>query len=580
MKLMKDFQALKNIWNHPYILLHQSNAKKRANKKGTGKIQEGSSEIPKSSERSTKIAQNKSSEPVATTSEPKPTNIEAASGSSNAETGSGSKQNMVNSGVGELSKALVPHLAKNGVSAAENPASSPASSPISDGIVKPEVEADTTNWHKELFPPEAKFEDAAASDCPKMEICLALIEKITRMGEKLLVFSHSLKLLHILEFLLQRNFNYEKNREYLRLDGQSDFEDRAKMVKQFNLGEGEAKVFLISTRAGGIGINLTGANHAIIYDVDWNPSHNLQAIYRIYRFGQQKNVYIYHLIAQGTMEQRVYERCIAKQGMALRVVDKKAIKNHFSSGDLHELYTDEYLEQEDTDYSDSDMEEDEEDDENAPPKPKKPSGDAMNVNLENTGKKSLYNPYERKHIQVPEESLLWWTLAKFGTRKLRAEAKKKMDEEKSEEKPETFEEGGHFIKGFHTPQQLLRHVEAEKLSEEQMKLASLEFEGLITMENGDNSMAHTLKPPPKGWPINHNVIKYSTWTRKEIGIYLDQCGLSMLKGILLSRITNGAHFLMLVWDQRLIPRIGITQLPLQAKLLYCIAWLIIKESIL
>lgn len=157
----------------------------------------------------------------------------------------------------------------------------------------------------------------------KLMFLFSLLEECEAIGDKLLVFSQSLYSLDVIEHFLSlvdkktqeqnSNMNEEDKMkenvsrftgswslglDYFRLDGSTSIENRNAACKHFNNANNiRARLFLISTRAGGLGINLVAANRVIIFDVSWNPSHDTQSIFRVYRFGQIKPCYIYRLIA-------------------------------------------------------------------------------------------------------------------------------------------------------------------------------------------------------------------------------------------------------------------------------------------
>lgn len=95
----------------------------------------------------------------------------------------------------------------------------------------------------------------------------------------------------------------------------------------------------MTTRVGGLGINLTGANRVIIYDPDWNPSTDAQAQERSWRIGQDRDVTIYRLLTSGTIEEKIYHRQIFKQFLTNRILKDPRQRRFFKSNDLHELFT-------------------------------------------------------------------------------------------------------------------------------------------------------------------------------------------------------------------------------------------------
>ena len=177
----------------------------------------------------------------------------------------------------------------------------------------------------------------------KLLLSFSLIEESVLMGDKILLFSQSLLSLNLIEEYLQRrnvpntSDKWEKYKNYYRLDGSTTGVERERLINLFNKPNGGAWLFLLSTRAGCLGINLIGANRVIVLDASWNPCHDAQAVCRIYRYGQQKNCYIYRLIADHTMEKKIYDRQISKQTMSDRVIDEIQTENHFTRTEVEKL---------------------------------------------------------------------------------------------------------------------------------------------------------------------------------------------------------------------------------------------------
>ena len=146
--------------------------------------------------------------------------------------------------------------------------------------------------------------------CGKWKVLKKLLRFWHDHDDKVLVFSHSIRLLKMLQML----FNHTSyNVSYL--DGGMSYEDRSRAVDDFNTDPGQF-VFLISTKAGGVGLNITSANKVVIFDPNWNPSYDLQAQDRAYRIGQVRDVEVFRLISAGTIEEIVYARQIYKQQQA------------------------------------------------------------------------------------------------------------------------------------------------------------------------------------------------------------------------------------------------------------------------
>ncbi|DAA75896.1 TPA_exp: Uncharacterized protein A8136_1267 [Trichophyton benhamiae CBS 112371] len=146
--------------------------------------------------------------------------------------------------------------------------------------------------------------------CGKWKVLKKLLKWWHANGDKVLVFSHNVRLLKMLQML----FNHTSyNVSYL--DGSMSYEDRSNIVNAFN-SDPRQFVFLISTKAGGVGLNITSANKVVVVDPNWNPAYDLQAQDRAYRIGQLRDVEVFRLVSAGTIEEIVYARQIYKQQQA------------------------------------------------------------------------------------------------------------------------------------------------------------------------------------------------------------------------------------------------------------------------
>ena len=130
-----------------------------------------------------------------------------------------------------------------------------------------------------------------------------------------------------------------KNYGCLRLDGTMNVNKRQKLVDKFNDPEGPEFVFLLSSKAGGCGLNLIGANRLVLFDPDWNPAADQQALARVWRDGQKKDCFVYRFIATGTIEEKVFQRQSHKQSLSACVVDSSEdVERHFTLDSLRELF--------------------------------------------------------------------------------------------------------------------------------------------------------------------------------------------------------------------------------------------------
>ncbi|XP_029473500.1 DNA excision repair protein ERCC-6-like 2 isoform X2 [Rhinatrema bivittatum] len=159
----------------------------------------------------------------------------------------------------------------------------------------------------------------------KMKVLQQLLNHCKKNKDKVLLFSFSTKLLDVLE-----RYCMASGLEYRRLDGSTKAEERVKIVKEFNSTQ-DVNICLVSTMAGGLGLNFVGANVVVVFDPTWNPANDLQAIDRAYRIGQSRDVKVLRLISLGTVEEIMYLRQVYKQQLHCVVVGSENAKRYFAA---------------------------------------------------------------------------------------------------------------------------------------------------------------------------------------------------------------------------------------------------------
>ncbi|XP_044229225.1 DNA excision repair protein ERCC-6 [Thunnus albacares] len=167
----------------------------------------------------------------------------------------------------------------------------------------------------------------------KLMVVESLLRLWFKQGHRVLLFTQSRQMLDILEVFVREN-----NYTYLKMDGTTTIASRQPLIARYN-EEKSIFIFLLTTKVGGLGVNLTGANRVIIYDPDWNPSTDTQARERAWRIGQKQQVTIYRLLTAGTIEEKIYHRQIFKQFLTNRVLKDPKQRRFFKSNDIYELFT-------------------------------------------------------------------------------------------------------------------------------------------------------------------------------------------------------------------------------------------------
>ncbi|KAF7002559.1 LOW QUALITY PROTEIN: hypothetical protein CFC21_018039 [Triticum aestivum] len=206
-----------------------------------------------------------------------------------------------------------------------------------------------------LYPPTDKL----LEQCGKFQLLDRLLESLLKQKHKVLIFSQWTKVLDIIEYYL-----YMKGLNICRIDGSVKLEDRMRQIAEFNDLNSSMNVFILSTRAGGLGINLASADTCILYDSDWNPQMDLQAMDRCHRIGQTRPLHVYRLATANSVEGRIIKRAFGKLKLEHVVIGKgqfeqnSAKPNVLDEEELLALLRDEQDEEDrmiQTDISDEDL---------------------------------------------------------------------------------------------------------------------------------------------------------------------------------------------------------------------------------
>ncbi|CAN0226325.1 unnamed protein product, partial [Discosporangium mesarthrocarpum] len=174
-------------------------------------------------------------------------------------------------------------------------------------------------------------------DSGKLQLLAGLLRERKQGGHKCLIFTQMSRMLDILEEFLNLH-----GHTYVRLDGSTGVQKRQRLMDRFN-NDTKLFCFILSTRSGGLGINLTGADTVIFYDSDWNPAMDAQAQDRAHRIGQTRDVHIYRLVTRSSVEENILKKAAQKRHLDFLVMTegnfsadyltKGGLKHILASGD-------------------------------------------------------------------------------------------------------------------------------------------------------------------------------------------------------------------------------------------------------
>jgi SNF2 family DNA or RNA helicase len=189
----------------------------------------------------------------------------------------------------------------------------------------------------DFFPADMEEDEAIcrAELSGKMSVLETLLLNVRKTTQdKVVVVSNFTKTLDVIQMLCAA-----KGWKTLRLDGSTAQTKRQGYVDTFNRPDSDVFVFLLSSKAGGTGLNLVGGNRLILFDSDWNPATDRQAMARVWRDGQVKRVYLYRLLMTGSIDEKIFQRQLSKEGLSSSVLDNAFGSVQFSKTDLKDIFS-------------------------------------------------------------------------------------------------------------------------------------------------------------------------------------------------------------------------------------------------
>uniref|UniRef100_A0A6U2D0V6 Uncharacterized protein n=2 Tax=Hemiselmis andersenii TaxID=464988 RepID=A0A6U2D0V6_HEMAN len=166
----------------------------------------------------------------------------------------------------------------------------------------------------------------------KLKVLDKLLEKARAEGDRVLVFSQMTRMLDIME-----DYCWYRGHKYCRIDGGIAGDVREEMIESFMAPDSDKFLFLLSTRAGGLGLNLQKANIVVLFDSDWNPQVDIQAMDRAHRIGQTKPVTVYRFVTENSIEEKVLERAFKKLFLDAMVVQQGRLVDKHKAASKEEL---------------------------------------------------------------------------------------------------------------------------------------------------------------------------------------------------------------------------------------------------